>query len=48
MSSLKSKIDSSNSVNSTLISSERNAYEGRVEIRGKIDLKQFLKYKIKD
>ncbi len=41
MSSLKLKIDSSSNVTSTLISSERKAYEGRIEIRGRIDLKQF-------
>ena len=37
MSSLKLKIDSSSNVTSTLISSERKAYEGRIEIRGRID-----------
>ena len=41
MSSLKLKIDSSSNVTSTLISSERKAYEGRIEIRGRINLKQF-------
>lgn len=41
MSSLKLKLDSSNNVTNTLTFAQKDVYEGRVEIYGRIDLKQF-------
>lgn len=41
MSSLKLKLNSASDVNNTLSFTQRNVYEGRVEIYGRIDLKQF-------